>query len=132
MRGRRFQAERAWGAYKPKPEGSSGTLRLAWLGATVSLLTFGGGMRLTSDWRGSGQAVAASFAASASFPCTVASITDGDTFRCAETDAGGRQLRIRLSGVAARETDGTCRAGHPCPEASAEAATAELDRLASG
>ena len=70
--------------------------------------------------------------AAEAFSCTVASITDGDTFRCTETDAAGRQIRVRLSGVAARETDGTCNPGHPCPAASAEAATAELDRLASG
>jgi endonuclease YncB( thermonuclease family) len=64
--------------------------------------------------------------------CTVASITDGDTLRCAETGSDGKQIRIRLSGVAARERDGTCSAGHPCPEGSAEAATAELERLATG
>ena len=64
------------------------------------------------------------------FSCTVASVTDGDTFRCAETGADGRQIRVRLSGVAARERDGSCSPGHPCPAASAEAATAELRRLA--
>lgn len=66
------------------------------------------------------------------FPCTVASITDGDTFRCEERGADGKQIRIRLSGVAARERDGTCSPGHPCPDASAEAATAEMERLAAG
>jgi endonuclease YncB( thermonuclease family) len=86
---------------------------LVWLGATVSLLTFGGGMLLTTEWRGSGEAVAAS----SSFPCTVSSITDGDTFRCARgRSERDDQTRIRLSGVAARETDGTCQRGHPCPE----------------
>ena len=67
-----------------------------------------------------------------SFTCTVASITDGDTFKCSEADESGRQIRVRLSGVAARETDGTCSPGHPCPDATAEAATVELDRLAYG
>jgi endonuclease YncB( thermonuclease family) len=66
------------------------------------------------------------------FTCTVASITDGDTFRCAETEASGKQIRVRLSGVAAREKDGTCSTGHPCPDATAEAATATLRRLALG
>lgn len=66
------------------------------------------------------------------FRCTVASITDGDTLRCVEEGADGRQIRVRLSGIAARETDGSCSPGHPCPIASAEAATAELSRLASG
>jgi endonuclease YncB( thermonuclease family) len=66
------------------------------------------------------------------FTCTVESVTDGDTFRCQQTDASGRQIRVRLSGVAARETDGTCKPGHPCPDASAEAATAQLSGLALG
>lgn len=66
------------------------------------------------------------------FPCTVAHITDGDTFRCEEVGSDGKQIRIRLSGVAARERDGSCTVGHPCPTASAEAATAELTRLATG
>lgn len=60
------------------------------------------------------------------FTWEVAHITDGDTFRCADG------TRVRLSGVAARESDGTCRPGHPCPAASAEAATAALHKLASG
>lgn len=67
-----------------------------------------------------------------SFTCNVASITDGDTFRCSEIDARGRQIRLRVSGIAARERDGTCTDGHPCPAALAEAATAELRRLAAG
>lgn len=66
------------------------------------------------------------------FSCTVSSVTDGDTFRCAETGQDGRQIRVRLSGVAARERDGSCSPGHPCPAATAEAATAELQRLALG
>jgi endonuclease YncB( thermonuclease family) len=66
------------------------------------------------------------------FTCTVASITDGDTFRCVEGDATGRQIRIRISGVDAREKDGTCAPGHPCATASAEAATQELQQLVSG
>src|SRR3546814_19420403 len=66
------------------------------------------------------------------FACTVASITDGDTFRCSELGDDGRQIRVRLSGVAARERDGSCSPGHPCSAASAEAATAELRRLALG
>jgi endonuclease YncB( thermonuclease family) len=67
-----------------------------------------------------------------SFTCTVVDVTDGDTWRCAEIGADGRQIRVRLSGVAAREHDGTCSPGHPCPDASAEAATEELQRLVGG
>lgn len=65
----------------------------------------------------------------AMFTCTVASITDGDTLRCRELEADGKQIRVRLSGIAARERDGSCSANHPCPAASADAATAELTRL---
>jgi endonuclease YncB( thermonuclease family) len=64
------------------------------------------------------------------FTCTVASITDGDTFRCEEHGADGRAIRIRLSGVAAREADNSCSPGHPCPDASAASATAALSQLA--
>jgi len=60
------------------------------------------------------------------FTCRVASITDGDTLRCADG------TRVRLNAVAARESDGTCTQGHPCPGASAEAATAKLTELARG
>lgn len=66
------------------------------------------------------------------FTCTVASVTDGDTFRCQEADISGRQIRVRVSGIAARETDGSCSPGHPCPSATAEAATAALSRLITG
>lgn len=66
------------------------------------------------------------------FSCTVASIADGDTLRCLERDDEGRPVRVRLAGIAAREVDGSCSAGHPCPLASAQDATAELVRLAAG
>jgi len=58
------------------------------------------------------------------FVCDVAYVTDGDTLRCEDG------TRIRLHAVAARETDETCSPGHPCPNASAASATAELRRLA--
>lgn len=60
------------------------------------------------------------------FSCQVSSITDGDTLRCADG------TRVRLHAVAARESDETCRSGHPCPSASAAAATAKLAELADG
>jgi len=60
------------------------------------------------------------------FACVVARITDGDTLRCQDG------TRIRLHAVAARETDETCSPGHPCPAASAAAATRALQRLAEG
>ena len=60
------------------------------------------------------------------FVCPVASVTDGDTLRCADG------TRVRLHAVAARESDETCSPGHPCPDASAASAFAKLKELASG
>lgn len=60
------------------------------------------------------------------FACQVSSITDGDTLRCADG------TRVRLHAVAARESDETCRPGHPCPDASGASATAKLTDLAMG
>lgn len=61
-----------------------------------------------------------------SFSCRVASITDGDTLRCADG------VRVRIAGIDARERDGSCGVGHPCASAPPEAATAALDRLTAG
>jgi hypothetical protein len=44
----------------------------------------------------------------------------------------GKQIRVRLSGVAARERDENCTAGHPCSNAPPEAATAAIEALAMG
>lgn len=50
--------------------------------------------------------------AGATFTCTPTRVWDGDgPIWCAEGP------RIRLSGIAAREIDGTCKPGHPCPTA---------------
>jgi endonuclease YncB( thermonuclease family) len=54
----------------------------------------------------------------------VSYVHDGDTLRCSDG------TRIRLHAVAAREADGSCSPGHPCPAASAAAATARLRQLA--
>jgi endonuclease YncB( thermonuclease family) len=86
---------------------------------------FGAGLLYTQPvWLNSGASEARAFRAA--FQCRVAHVTDGDTFRCADG------TRVRLSGIAARESDGSCRPGHPCPVASAEAATAALYNFASG
>ena len=59
-----------------------------------------------------------------SFACTPTKVWDGDgPIHCAEGP------RIRLSGIAARETDGTCSPGHPCPSATAEEARDTLAAL---
>ena len=56
-----------------------------------------------------------------SFTCTPTQVWDGDgPIWCAEGP------KVRISGIAAREADGTCRANQPCPHASAEAATSAL------
>ncbi|MBB4642644.1 thermonuclease family protein [Rhizorhapis suberifaciens] len=74
---------------------------------------------------GKGASVAAIPSAN-QFSCKVSRITDGDTLRCADG------TRVRLHAVAARESDGSCKPGHPCPTASASEATATLSALASG
>lgn len=58
------------------------------------------------------------------FACTPVAVWDGDgPIWCEEGP------RIRLSGIAAREIDGSCSAGHPCPNASAINARDALVRL---
>lgn len=58
------------------------------------------------------------------FECTPEAVWDGDgPVWCAEGP------RIRLSGIAARELDGSCSPGHPCPEAGPFEARDALVRL---
>ena len=58
------------------------------------------------------------------FTCTPTAVWDGDgPIWCAEGP------HVRLSGVAAREMDGTCSPGHPCPHADAASARDRLARL---
>lgn len=106
---------------------------LAAFGAVFAcgLLLTAGRPLLVSGAQAAGGAVSGLFEGER-FTCTVAKVTDGDTFRCQQRDVRGRAIRVRLSGVAARESDGSCSPGHPCPSASAEAATAELRGLALG
>ena len=52
-------------------------------------------------------------AAGATFTCTPTAVWDGDgPVWCAEGQ------KIRLAGIAAREIDGDCKTGHPCPATS--------------
>lgn len=69
--------------------------------------------------------IAASIVASGvSFTCTPVRVWDGDgPIWCAEGP------KIRLSGIAAREIDGSCKPGHPCPRADGKAARDALIRL---
>ena len=77
-------------------------------------------------WPSSQPSEAAALSSAGRFTCKVSSITDGDTLRCSDG------TRIRLHAVAARESDETCKVGHPCPSASGASATAKLAELASG
>lgn len=55
------------------------------------------------------------------FDCTPTAVWDGDgPIWCAEGP------HIRISGIATREMDGTCRPGHPCPAADPIAAREHL------
>lgn len=59
-----------------------------------------------------------------SFPCTPTRVWDGDgPIWCSEGP------RVRLSGVAAREMDETCKPKHPCPKSDALTARDALVRL---
>jgi endonuclease YncB( thermonuclease family) len=60
------------------------------------------------------------------FACSVASVTDGDTFRC--TDG----TRIRLSAIDTAEMPGACRPGRTCAPGNPHVAKAALSRLISG
>lgn len=58
------------------------------------------------------------------FACTPVSVWDGDgPIRCEEG------YQVRLAAISARERDETCRPGHPCPEATGEAAGRHLAEL---
>jgi endonuclease YncB( thermonuclease family) len=58
------------------------------------------------------------------FNCTPTAVYDGDgPIWCAEGP------RVRLSGIAAREMNGSCSAGHPCPSADPVAARDHLSSL---
>lgn len=61
------------------------------------------------------------------FQCTPALVWDGDgPVFCAEGP------KIRIAGVAAREIDGSCRPGQPCPPASGTDARDRLVRILGG
>lgn len=66
-------------------------------------------------------------AAGQTFTCTPTHVWDGDgPIWCAEGP------HVRLSGIAAREMDGSCRRGQPCPDASSTQARDALVRLLGG
>jgi endonuclease YncB( thermonuclease family) len=66
----------------------------------------------------------AAVTAGSTFTCTPIKVWDGDgPIWCVEGP------KIRLAGIAAREVDGTCKPGHPCPRASGPAARDHLVAL---
>lgn len=72
-------------------------------------------------------------AAGRNFPCTVESVYDGDgPINCKELDLKGQQVRVRLRGIEARESDNSCRHANICPKASGAEAKAVLTKLAVG
>ncbi len=72
-------------------------------------------------------ALIAIVAAGETFTCTPVAVWDGDgPVWCAEGP------RIRISGVAAREIDGSCKLGQPCPPVSGTEARDRLVRLFGG
>ncbi|HEX8062380.1 MAG TPA: hypothetical protein VF535_04115 [Allosphingosinicella sp.] len=77
-----------------------------------------------AGWTGGAAAGSAIVAEGERFTCTPVKVWDGDgPIHCAEGP------KVRLSGIAAREMDGSCSPGHPCPGASAEAARDALAAL---
>lgn len=60
------------------------------------------------------------------FACTVASVTDGDTFRCSSG------TRIRLSSIDTPEMPGSCQPGRACAPGNPFAAKDALARLIAG
>ena len=62
----------------------------------------------------------------ATFACPVASVTDGDTFRCTNG------TRIRLSSIDTSEMPGACQPGRKCAPGNPYAAKAALAGLIAG
>ena len=90
---------------------------VATLGVMTAAVVVGGNtLRAGSSGKGS-----------ATFSCTVTKVHDGDgPIWCAEG------LKVRLTAISARELDGSCAPGHPCPSASGQQAQQALWRLARG
>lgn len=112
-------------SFRPRRKSADITRYLVAIAAVTMMVI--GGMYLyyrADSPRAGGPAV--TLAGADVFTCHVASITDGDTLRCLDG------TRVRLNAVAAREVDGSCTPGHPCPQASAQEATDELTMLAAG
>lgn len=114
---------RRWPKRRSKTKARRTTARFIATVAVVAVAAFAG----TLLWPRSATLTAAHTEAKTrvyDFACNVAYVNDGDTLRCEDG------TRVRLHAIAARETDGSCSPGHPCPSASAVDSTAALTRLA--
>lgn len=105
--------------------------RQYWAGVATALAGLAAAIVVGSQFAGAASSQSAR--AADAFACTVIKVHDGDgPIWCAERDASGKPIKIRLHAIAARELDETCSPGHPCPGASGADARQALDRLASG
>jgi endonuclease YncB( thermonuclease family) len=120
--GRRKKWQPRSNGWPPKKERTFPSWQIYSFAALLAVATF----CVVFFWPTSQPSEAAALSSAGRFTCNVSSITDGDTLRCADG------TRIRLHAVAARESDETCKVGHPCPSASAASATAKLTEFASG
>ena len=112
---------KVWPAANDKPE-SEAKLRIEFvvLAVLTGLVIIAALVLLASRGRADPPLVPAGD----TFTCTPVAVWDGDgPIWCAEGP------RIRLNAIAAREVDGTCRSGHPCPGASGFAARDHLASL---
>lgn len=78
-----------------------------------------------NQWSGGAPAALADTNNPADFVCASPTVVDGDTLRCGAT-------RIRLQGIDAPETGGSCRPGRQCAPGDPVASTDNLRRLVSG
>lgn len=109
----------------PRPRRSRRFGSRAWLLAAI-LVLLGLAIDRSHDPTAAQQPEQEPVATGQLFRCNVQHVHDGDTLRCADG------TRIRLNAIAARERDGSCSRGHPCPQASAEASRRALSALALG
>jgi len=79
-----------------------------------------------AHWPQPDQIESKALVAARSFSCTVASVTDGDTFRCSNV------VRIRLSSIDTPEMPGSCQVGRSCAPGNPYAAKAALACLIAG
>lgn len=117
----RAKSNRRWPKRASKPHAVRSNVKFVGTVIVVAAVAF----ITTLMWPRSADLVSAQVSGPAyDFACDVAYVNDGDTLRCQDG------TRVRLHGISARETDGSCSPGHPCPAASASMSRAALTELA--